>query len=130
MMEEPPFRRGIRGRKRREVRHWSVIALQSALFLATLIVAPVVAIPSVPALGHGYCRDLGRCRKEGLHLPCRAEAAVHGFMHFGRGASRRLHGCSIAVCPRMEQEWLSKSESDRFRSILTARITELEEVLR
>lgn|ERR1017187_336234 len=56
-----------------EVRHWSVMALQSALFLATLIAAPVVAIPSVPALGHGYCRVLGRCRKEGLIM----SAAAH-----------------------------------------------------
>jgi len=41
-----------------------------------------------------------------------------------------LHGYSIAVCLHIEHEWLRKSESDRSRSILTARVTELEEVLR
>jgi len=41
-----------------------------------------------------------------------------------------LYGYSIAVYLRMEQEWLSKGELDRFGSVLTARVAELEKVLR
>ena len=41
-----------------------------------------------------------------------------------------LHGSPIAGFCRMEQECLSRNELDRFKSILTARVGELEQVLR
>ena len=52
------------------------------------------------------------------------EHLIHGLTHSG------LIGSSIAVFCRMEQEWLSRNELDRFKSILAARVAELEKVLR